>query len=217
MNLPVACLLFCLYALLVACVEIEIEGAHGWAERLPTWYRVSGPVARFYFLVSGGRPLTGYHVTMVPALFLSFHLAFALGRDWSPAAELQILAVWALWVPLWDAIWFFFNPAYGLAGFRKGRVWWHPGWIGRVPSAYVVGVVASLALAGVGATVAGDRSLFTDQLVLLAAFVAFAVVCVLIAPIYMRLYRHTHTPDFDERDRVDIAPAPRRGESRPTD
>ena len=29
------------YALLFAAVEIEIEGEHGWAERLPTWYRVT--------------------------------------------------------------------------------------------------------------------------------------------------------------------------------
>ena len=29
------------YALLFAAVEIEIEGSHGWAERLPTWFRVT--------------------------------------------------------------------------------------------------------------------------------------------------------------------------------
>jgi hypothetical protein len=212
-SLLVTIVLFCLYALLVACVEIEIEGAHGWAERLPTWYRVSGPLSRSYFLVSGGRPLTGYHVTMVPALLLSFHLAFALGRDWSLAAELQVLAVWAVWVPLWDAIWFFFNPAYGPAGFRKGLVWWHPAWIGPVPSAYVVGAAASLALAGGAAILAGSTRVFVDQLVLLAAFLGCAAVCIGFAPVYMRVYRRTHNPAFDERDRVAITPPPARGRS----
>jgi len=206
MNLPVAAALFCFYALLVACVEIEIEGAHGWAERLPTWYRVSGPLARLYFLVSGGRPLTGYHVTMIPALFLSFHLAFALGRDWSLVAELQVLAIWAVWVALWDAIWFFFNPAYGLAGFRPGQVWWHPKWLGPVPSAYVVGVVGSLLFAGGAAILADSFGLLVEQLILVSVFLGFAVVCVLFAPFYMKLYRRTHSADFDERDRVAITP-----------
>jgi hypothetical protein len=208
-NLPVAVILFCLYALLVACVEIEIEGAHGWAERLPTWYRVSGPLSRLYFLLSGGRPLTGYHVTMIPALFLSFHLAFALGRDWSLAAELQILAIWAVWVPLWDAIWFFFNPAYGLAGFRPGSVWWHPKWLGPVPSAYVVSGAASLLLSATGAMIADSFGLLTDQLILIASFLAFAVVCILFAPLYMKLFRRTHSVDFDERDLVAITAPPR--------
>ena len=36
------------YALLFALAEIEIEGAHGWAERLPTWFRVTTPGARIY-------------------------------------------------------------------------------------------------------------------------------------------------------------------------
>ena len=34
------------YALLFALAEIEIEGPHGWAERLPTWFRVTTPGAR---------------------------------------------------------------------------------------------------------------------------------------------------------------------------
>ena len=49
------------YALLFALVEIEIEGPYGWAERLPTWFRVTTPAARFYGLFMRGKPLTGYH------------------------------------------------------------------------------------------------------------------------------------------------------------
>jgi len=34
------------FALLFALVEIEIEGADGWASKLPTWYRRSPAYAR---------------------------------------------------------------------------------------------------------------------------------------------------------------------------
>ena len=46
MTIAVAAPLLCLLALILALVEIEIEGPYGWAEKLPTPYRVSGPLAR---------------------------------------------------------------------------------------------------------------------------------------------------------------------------
>ena len=56
-------LLFVLFILIAAFVfaklEIEVEGPHGWAEKLPTW-RIE-----HHFLLDwlfGGRPLTSYHV-----------------------------------------------------------------------------------------------------------------------------------------------------------
>src|SRR4051812_18615978 len=47
------------YALLFAAVEIEIEGSHGWAERLPPWFRITPWYARLYGLLMRGKPLTG--------------------------------------------------------------------------------------------------------------------------------------------------------------
>ena len=46
------------WALGLGGIEIEIEGGHGWAERLPTWYRRRGRVGTVF-----GRflPATRHH------------------------------------------------------------------------------------------------------------------------------------------------------------
>src|SRR5215831_4629525 len=90
------------YALLFALVEIEIEGPHGWAERLPTWFRVTTPVARLYGLFMRGKPLTGYHAVMFVLPLWSFHLGFFGGVPWSWPAEASTLAAYMVWVVIWD-------------------------------------------------------------------------------------------------------------------
>src|SRR5436305_9057483 len=90
------------YALLFALVEIEIEGPHGWAERLPTWFRVSTRAARFYGLFMRGKPLTGYHAVMFVLPLWSFHIGFFAGVSWSWAAEAATLGSYTAWVVIWD-------------------------------------------------------------------------------------------------------------------
>jgi len=208
-------------ALLMAAVEIEIEGAYGWAQNLPTPYRVSGPVARAFAAVLGGKPLTGYNLLMFSATLVAFHLPFAFGAPWSAVAELGVLAAWISWSALWDFLWFLLNPVYGWRRFRRGSVWWHARWLWRLPLDYWVAAAASLALAlvaqvlvwgGAGAGASGPGPLATQAL-LLVGFAAWAVLAGLLSPLYGRLYRHTHAPSFDERDRVPIAPPP--GEAPP--
>ncbi|MEI6450140.1 MAG: hypothetical protein WCP98_09330, partial [Actinomycetes bacterium] len=46
------------------------------------------------------------------------------------------------------------------------------------------------------------------QAILLAAFAAWALAAGLLAPLYRRLYAHTHAAAFDERGRVPITPPP---------
>jgi hypothetical protein len=75
------------YALLFAAVEIEIEGPHGWAERLPTWFRITPWYARAYGILMRGKPLTGYHATMFALSVWSFHIGFVAGVPWSWPAE----------------------------------------------------------------------------------------------------------------------------------
>ena len=62
-----------LLAYFLANVEIQIEGASGWAMNLPTWR-----IAPNWWLdlLWGGREMTGYHAWMFPciALFSIFHL-----------------------------------------------------------------------------------------------------------------------------------------------
>ena len=88
-------LLLFFWAFGLAGLEIEIEGGHGWAERLPTWFKKRGPVGRGYGLVMGKRPLTGYHVLFaftIPMLVL--HLPFGSGVKWTFAGELVTGSCW---------------------------------------------------------------------------------------------------------------------------
>ena len=216
MTLAVAAPLLCVFALVMAAVEIEIEGPHGWAEKLPTPYRVSGPLARAFGAVLGGKPLTGYNLLMFTATLVAFHLPFAFGTAWTLVAELIVLAAWIAWSALWDLLWFLLNPAYGWRRFRPGSVWWHSRWRWRLPLDYSVAAAVSLILAFVAQALAwggagdgpGSWGPLASQAVLLACFVAWAVVVGLLAPLYGRLYRHTHAAAFDERHRVAITPPP---------
>jgi hypothetical protein len=45
-------------AFFFANVEIQIEGAHGWAASLPTWRIEKHQLLDIF---CGGRPMTGYH------------------------------------------------------------------------------------------------------------------------------------------------------------
>jgi hypothetical protein len=214
-TLAVAAPLLCVFALVMALVEIEIEGPYGWAEKLPTPYRVSGPVARLFSLVLAGKPLTGYNLLMFAATLIAFHLPFAFGAPWTAARELALLAAWVAWSALWDFLWFQLNPAYGWRLFRPGNVWWHSRWLWVLPLDYSIAVVASLALALAAQIVAwgepagaGGLGPLAAQAVLLAAFAVWAVLAGLLSPLYGRLYAHTHAAAFDERGRVPITPPP---------
>ena len=225
MTLPVAVPLLCVLALVMALVEIEIEGPYGWAENLPTPYRVSGPLARLFSLVLGGKPLTGYNLLMFAATLVAFHLPFAFGAPWTAARELALLAAWIAWSALWDFLWFLLNPAYGWRRFRPGNVWWHSRWLWRLPLDYWIAAAASLVLAlaaqivvwgepAAGASVSGRLGPLAAQVALLAAFVVWAVLAGLLSPLYGRLYAHTHAAAFDERGRVPITPPPGEAERR---
>jgi hypothetical protein len=134
------------YALVMALVEIEIEGEHGWAAQLPTWKRTTGWAARLWGWMLHGKPLTGYHAFMLPLPLFAFHLGFVEGQPWSWPAEARALATYLLWTIEWDFLWFVFNPPFGWRRFRRGEVWWHKRWVGRMPADYVQAIVASFVL-----------------------------------------------------------------------
>jgi len=105
-----------------AKMEIEIEGAHGWAEDLPTW-RISKEhfISRVF---AGGRELTGYHLWVQLFVFSLLHLAY-LFVPFDPRVELQLFSFFFfVWVTE-DYMWFLLNPAFGYAKFKKENIWWH--------------------------------------------------------------------------------------------
>jgi hypothetical protein len=188
------------YALLFALVEIEIEGPHGWAERLPTWFRVTTPVARFYGLFMRGKPLTGYHAVMFVLPLWSFHIGFFGGVSWNWPAEAATLASYMVWVVTWDLIWFLLNPPFGWRRFRRGEIWWHGRtWIGRFPIDYWGALVTSFAVAASARLVTSDAGVLARHLVLCAGFTALTLATAAAAPAYMRWHVRMRAPDADER------------------
>src|SRR5688572_248104 len=157
--------------LVMAGMEIESEGPHGWARQMPTWYRRGGFWAKLYGALNGGKPLTGYHlfVFFLPLAFV--HIPFFVGLGWSVAAELHCLAMYFVICVLWDFLWFVFNPHFGVKRFRKEHVWWHASswWpFGLFPVDYASGLLVAAGLALAGSRFGGEPQLFTRFLVTLA-------------------------------------------------
>ncbi len=123
-------------AFILALWEIQIEGKDGWAAKIPTWRVEKAWVVK----LTGGRPLTGYHVFMTVFLIAVVHLPlFFIGWSWQ--LESALLGFYVGMVLIEDFLWFVLNPFYGIKSFRKGRIWWHKGWWGPLPSFYWILIV----------------------------------------------------------------------------
>jgi hypothetical protein len=128
-------------AVILALWEIQIEGKDGWAAKLPGWRIEKG----WFVKVTGGRPITGYHLYMTVFLIAIVHLALFF-TPWSWRLECLILAFYIGMVLLEDFFWFVLNPHYGIKSFRKGKIPWHKGWWGPLPSFYWILLVVLIVL-----------------------------------------------------------------------
>jgi hypothetical protein len=124
-----------LTALLFAQVEIQIEGAQGWAGGLPTWRIDSNPWLSVFF---GGRPVTGYHLFVFSFMLVAFHFPIALAGRWTWRSEALILGSLMLFWIIEDALWFVMNPAFGIHCLSPAGAPWHPHWILGLPIDYFV-------------------------------------------------------------------------------
>ncbi len=141
-----------LLALLLALLEIEIEGAHGWAEKLPTW-RWGPP---WYLRLTNGKPMTGYHASLLSLILLFLHGPLLDGFSWE--REARVLSVFFQLAVVWDFLWFVLNPAYGTPRFKPGQVAWFRSWIGPAPADYYGGLSLSLLLGAVSGEFRGPRA-----------------------------------------------------------
>lgn len=126
-----------LMAIAFAKVEIQIEGAAGWAASLPTWRIEKHWLLDIFW---GSRPLTGYHAWVFAFMVLAFlaPLAFngrAIGRD----LLLALAGLMLFWVAE-DFLWFLLNPSFGWAQFDPAHVPWHKHWWWGAPADYWGGV-----------------------------------------------------------------------------
>ena len=137
-------------SVILALWEIQIEGDDGWAAKLPGWRLEAGWITR----LTGGRPLTGYHLYMTLFLISSVHLP-AFFTPWSWRLESLLLGFYVGMVLIEDFCWFVLNPHYGIRRFRKGRIWWHKQWWGPVPALYWVLTAIATALLCLGGRAVG--------------------------------------------------------------
>ena len=151
------------YAALFAMLEIEIEGPHGWAERLPTV-----PVVGKF---------TGYHCVM--NVMVVFTLLYALLPALGAWATLFFVVGWFL---IEDFVWFVLNPSFGICNYTRDKVKWHgPYWPFGIPLHNFIGLAVML----FAAIMAGNAL----QLLLAGAIMAAGVVAIVFAaPSYMKLY-----------------------------
>lgn len=124
---------------ILALLEIQIEGANGWASGLPTWRIESSWLLR----LTSGKTLTGYHVWFNSLLILWLHLPFWF-VPWSWASELTIVGTYFLMAVQWDFLWFVLNPHFGLGRFSKKHIMWFRNWYCGVPRDYYAGLFLSL-------------------------------------------------------------------------
>ena len=119
-----------LVSILLAKVEINVEGRYGGAEKLPVTWRATNKYAKRFFA------MTSYHVYMGLFMITFAHLIFAVGIDWAMNLEMLILSAVAFVTVGEDFMWFILNPAvndktgkrlYGIRNFREKCVEWFKG------------------------------------------------------------------------------------------
>ena len=125
--------IFCVIAsLVVAKLEINIEGSEGWAKNLPTW-RIKNRLTRLFV---GNQYFTGYHFWLIIVLLTFLQFPFFIGVHWGLSMELKIIGMFWLAVLMEDFFWFLLNPSFGIKKFNKKYAYWHLGWIGFIPTIY---------------------------------------------------------------------------------
>jgi hypothetical protein len=132
-----------LLAWMFAHVEIERDGADGWAKNLPTWRIEEHWLLDVFW---GGRAMTGYHAWVFPFIALFFHFPLVFFGRWTWQAECRVLACIMLFWLVEDFLWFVLNPAYGLARFHANAIAWHKHWLWWAPVDYWIFSVLMLFL-----------------------------------------------------------------------
>jgi len=116
-------------ALILASLEVQIEGKYGWAAKLPTFHLKKK---------IGVKPITGYHIFFLTFTFLILHFPVFFLKTWNWQREFLTFGSWIFIWSLEDFLWFIINPHYGLNKFNKNNknIWWHKSWFLGLPSFY---------------------------------------------------------------------------------
>ncbi len=183
MELFITNLYLFVIAVVLAILEIQIEGPHGWAKNLPTWRPdPKHPVAKLYSKMMSGKELTGYHTSIFTFVFLIFHLPYVFGLAFTLEHWLQTMALFFIFIALWDFLWFVLNPYYPLKSFVKDNPNHQQFFLG-MPTDYYYSIAISLSIALLGEHLFHFSGMFSWWL---EHFVLFIVETVLV--IFFSLY-----------------------------
>ncbi len=128
-----------LMALVLAVLEIQIEGKNGWAKNLPTWRPSANKwYTKLYSAILSGKELTGYHLAMFTFVFLIFNLPYVFNLPLTWENWLKTLSLFFIFIMVWDFLWFVINPNYPLKRFGKEDKINHLKWVWRIPNDYLL-------------------------------------------------------------------------------
>lgn len=182
--------MFWLYTILLgiflALLEIEIEGEHGWAAKLPTWRRVF-PSLPLSFL----RNMTGYHITLFAMILVLNHVVFiGMVEQYTLGHELFILAFHFFLIIYWDFLWFVLNPHFTLKKFQKQYVPWyqHVEWKLGGPMDYWYALSLSVVCLIIGHLFTGDSRIVDQYVVTFVASIVVIFIAIIVSPRYGRWY-----------------------------
>ena len=136
-----ASLLF-LSAFVYSLIEIEIEGKHGWCEKLPTAKKSIGEFTLYHIY------MIIFVVILISMIFIPRFYIACNNSEFSPWSAVCCFFFYLLaWFLLEDFLWFVFNPFYTLSKYNKENVLWHKHWIAGMPLHNLLGFLLLLALA----------------------------------------------------------------------
>lgn len=134
-------------ALVLAALEVQIEGRDGWAKNLPTWRPDKNKwYGRLYSRLTFDKELTGYHLLLSLLVLGILHYPYFAGAEWSGSAELRTFSSLFLLFVAEDFLWFVLNPNFGLKRFRPRYAPWHKKWLFFLPADYWAGLIVSVFL-----------------------------------------------------------------------
>lgn len=166
-------------ALILAVLEIQIEGGAGWAQSLPTWRPSQEKwYAKFYQRVMSKKDLTGYHLAVFGLVLGILHYPYFTGKIWNLSSELSTLSLFFIVSVVWDFLWFVLNPYYDFMNFWKKRIWWHKKWFWHMPNDYWLALIISAALY---ARFSLDLPLLIDWLKIISLFSILTVSTIIFA------------------------------------
>jgi len=170
-------------AIVLAALEIQVEGGAGWAKNLPTWRPGSETwYARLHSKIMSGKELTGYHMAMFGFVAMVFHLPYFLGAEFTFESWTWTLSILFVFFALWDFLWFVLNPNFSMTRFALGGVEWHVKWFWGLPVDYYYTVFFSLVLALAGGFFGADFiTIFWQWLAMIIEFMVLTLIAIWVA------------------------------------